>query len=350
MGRPDTAGSQQLIRHWRGTAAQLFGMAAGRFPRPEASVLLGRIAGCEAPPSVLRALTVVRRGPGAHRAPRRPWRSRAAVPAAMAAVCLIALAAVLMQRQTAPSRPAVQHSTALPAPAPAAPVAPPAVPAVAGGPAPSVPAGTEDAAAGAGVRSVAVRRGDTLWGLARRHHTTVQTLQELNGLGTSTLILAGATLRLPAGAAAPEASPAPASGTTSPTPGTTASPAPATGSAPAGDPAVAFALAQVGKPYRWGAAGPDAFDCSGLVMRAWQRAGVTLPRTTWDMLRSGTAVARADLRPGDLVLTNGGGHVQLYLGDGKVVHAPGTGRSVTITALPSDNAVTAYRRPGPAEH
>ncbi|MFD8599318.1 hypothetical protein ACFV1L_30380 [Kitasatospora sp. NPDC059646] len=60
MGRPDTAGARQLLRHWRGTAAQLFGMAAGRFPRPEASVLLGRIAGCGAPPSVLHALTAAR--------------------------------------------------------------------------------------------------------------------------------------------------------------------------------------------------------------------------------------------------------------------------------------------------
>lgn len=107
--------------------------------------------------------------------------------------------------------------------------------------------------------------------------------------------------------------------------------------------AVAFARAQIGKPYAWGATGPGSFDCSGLVMRAWQVGGVALPRTTWGMAKAGRATTRGALVPGDLVITNGGGHVQLYIGDGKVVHAPGTGKHVTIAPwlLPPASSPTA---------
>lgn len=107
--------------------------------------------------------------------------------------------------------------------------------------------------------------------------------------------------------------------------------------------AVAFARAQIGKPYAWGATGPGSFDCSGLVMRAWQVGGVALPRTTWGMAKAGRATTRGALVPGDLVITNGGGHVQLYIGDGKVVHAPGTGKHVTIAPLAPASGVLTYR-------
>ena len=108
--------------------------------------------------------------------------------------------------------------------------------------------------------------------------------------------------------------------------------------------AVAFAKAQLGKPYKWGGAGPAGFDCSGLVMRAWQAAGVELPHRAAEQWRAGVHVNRSQLRPGDLVLANGLGHVQMYIGDGKVVEAPHPGASVRITALPA-RGIVGYVRP-----
>ena len=82
------------------------------------------------------------------------------------------------------------------------------------------------------------------------------------------------------------------------------------------------ALSKVGAPYRWGATGPNAFDCSGLVSWAYKSSGVSLPRTSRAMSRVGTPVARADLRPGDLVFFyRPVSHVGIYIGNGKIVHA-----------------------------
>ena len=91
--------------------------------------------------------------------------------------------------------------------------------------------------------------------------------------------------------------------------------------------ALAYARAQIGKPYKLGAAGPDAFDCSGLVQQAYKAAGITLSRTTATQVHEGVAVAKADLQPGDLVFPTVG-HVQLYAGDGNVVEAPKPGKLV----------------------
>ncbi|MFF3735333.1 C40 family peptidase [Streptomyces sp. NPDC002476] len=106
---------------------------------------------------------------------------------------------------------------------------------------------------------------------------------------------------------------------------------------------VAFAQAQLGKPYIWGGTGPRGYDCSGLVTQAWKAAGVSLPRTTWDLVRAGTATTRAQLVPGDLVIANGGRHVQLYIGHGKVIHAPRPGSTVTIARLAAASDVVSYR-------
>lgn len=95
----------------------------------------------------------------------------------------------------------------------------------------------------------------------------------------------------------------------------------------AGQGAVAFAEAQKGKPYRWGATGPDAFDCSGLVQAAYKTVGVKLPRTTAGQVLVGSRVDRASLQIGDLVFPDPG-HVQLYSGGGRVVEAPRTGQVV----------------------
>ncbi|MDX3641251.1 NlpC/P60 family protein [Streptomyces sp. MB09-02B] len=93
--------------------------------------------------------------------------------------------------------------------------------------------------------------------------------------------------------------------------------------------ALAFARAQIGKPYVWGATGPGSYDCSGLTLAAWKAAGVDLPRTTYDQVAAGTTVPLADAKPGDLVFFYDNiGHVGLYIGNGMMIHAPKPGTYV----------------------
>jgi hypothetical protein len=98
--------------------------------------------------------------------------------------------------------------------------------------------------------------------------------------------------------------------------------------------AVRFATQQRGKPYIWGGVGPRGFDCSGLVWRAWRRAGVKLPRTARAQYRRleamGKRVHRADMRPGDLVFFHRLGHVGMYVGRGRFIHAARRGVPVGI--------------------
>ncbi|MFE9814930.1 NlpC/P60 family protein [Streptomyces sp. NPDC005773] len=92
---------------------------------------------------------------------------------------------------------------------------------------------------------------------------------------------------------------------------------------------MAFARAQLGKPYVWGATGPASYDCSGLTQAAWKAAGVDIPRTTWDQVNVGTRIATEDLRPGDLVFFYDDiSHVGIYKGDGMMIHAPKPGANV----------------------
>ena len=112
-------------------------------------------------------------------------------------------------------------------------------------------------------------------------------------------------------------------------------PAPAAGSGRAGR-AVAYALAQRGKPYRWGAEGPQAFDCSGLTWAAWRSAGVAIPRTAQAQL-DGLPRARGGLRPGDLVVYASSGpsrrHVAMVVAPSLMVEALGAGIPVRSTRL-----------------
>ncbi|MGW0555076.1 NlpC/P60 family protein [Streptomyces sp. NPDC002926] len=95
------------------------------------------------------------------------------------------------------------------------------------------------------------------------------------------------------------------------------------------DKVLSFARSQLGKPYVWGATGPSSYDCSGLTQAAWKAAGVDLPRTTWDQVKVGTRVATKDLLPGDLVFFYDDiSHVGIYIGDGKMIHAPKPGANV----------------------
>ncbi|MFD5710650.1 NlpC/P60 family protein [Streptomyces pharetrae] len=93
--------------------------------------------------------------------------------------------------------------------------------------------------------------------------------------------------------------------------------------------ALAFARAQIGKPYVWGATGPGSYDCSGLTQAAWKAAGVALPRTTYDQVTSGTTVSLAAAQPGDLVFFyDDVTHVGIYIGNGMMIHAPKPGAYV----------------------
>ncbi|MEU0274463.1 NlpC/P60 family protein [Streptomyces sp. NPDC006307] len=98
--------------------------------------------------------------------------------------------------------------------------------------------------------------------------------------------------------------------------------------------AVSYAYGALGKPYVWGATGPSAFDCSGLTQAAWRSAGVALPRTTYTQINAGQRVPRSALAPGDLVFFYSGiSHVGLYIGGGKMIHAPRPGAPVRIAPI-----------------
>jgi len=92
--------------------------------------------------------------------------------------------------------------------------------------------------------------------------------------------------------------------------------------------AVAFAYAQLGKPYQWGATGPGSYDCSGLAQAAWAAAGVSIPRDTYEQWAVLPHLAAAAIQPGDLLYYDGVGHVAVYVGDGYIIDAPQTGMDV----------------------
>jgi cell wall-associated NlpC family hydrolase len=98
--------------------------------------------------------------------------------------------------------------------------------------------------------------------------------------------------------------------------------------------AVRAALSRLGRPYVWGATGPDQFDCSGLVQWAYAQAGLHLDRTTYQQVNDGLPVPRSQVRPGDLVFPHAG-HVQMAIGNNLVVEAPYSGASVRISRLGS---------------
>jgi cell wall-associated NlpC family hydrolase len=112
-----------------------------------------------------------------------------------------------------------------------------------------------------------------------------------------------------------------------------------------GQTALAWARKQLGKPYRFGATGPNAYDCSGLTLGAWKAAGVSLNRTSQAQFRNGRAVSRDQLQPGDLVFFYSGiSHVALYVGNGMIIHAPRPGSSVKYAKL-STMPFAGARRP-----
>jgi cell wall-associated NlpC family hydrolase len=139
------------------------------------------------------------------------------------------------------------------------------------------------------------------------------------------------------------------SGGTSTGAGSSDSSTPGTSTGTKADKAIAFARAQIGKPYVWGATGPDSYDCSGLTQAAWKAAGVTLPRVTYDQVNAGTTVPVSQAQPGDLVFFYDDiSHVGLYIGDGMMIHAPKPGAYVREESIFYDGESSIYSVVRPA--
>jgi peptidoglycan endopeptidase LytE len=168
-----------------------------------------------------------------------------------------------------------------------------------------------------------VSAGDTLWEIARRHGTTPQRIAALNGISEAATLQIGQRLRVPGPATATQA-------------GAAATRRVAATSS-RGVTLVAMARRYLGTPYRWGATGNGAFDCSGLVFALFRRMGMTIPRTSSAMFGVGRPVPRSQLQPGDLVFFTtyapGASHVGIYMGSTYFIHASSAGRGVRIDSL-----------------
>lgn len=125
-------------------------------------------------------------------------------------------------------------------------------------------------------------------------------------------------------------------------------------SSPAAAKAIAYAQAQMGKPYLWGGTGPNAFDCSGLVMKAYASAGVSIPRTSQAQWASLPHVSASQVRAGDLVFFPGSdgtwsapGHVAIVSGSSQMIQAYGRGVPIEVSPLSGDGAggIVGYARP-----
>ncbi|RYP88047.1 NlpC/P60 family protein [Nocardioides guangzhouensis] len=145
---------------------------------------------------------------------------------------------------------------------------------------------------------------------------------------------------------APEPDPAPA-----PDPAPQPDPTPPPPSPSGAQRAISFARAQIGEPYRWAAAGPNAWDCSGLTMKSWQAGGKYLPHYSVGQYQSSTPIRSSQLQAGDLVFWGSSSspssiyHVALYIGGGQMIHAPRTGRPVTQESMYYWTAPNFFARP-----
>lgn len=163
--------------------------------------------------------------------------------------------------------------------------------------------------------------------------------QRLRGVAAviAALLVAGCAGTPPAPATAPPRSAA------------TVPPVKAVPARTAGEQAAIVAVRQIGVPYRYGGTDSSGFDCSGLVHFAWAAAGKRIPRTTRTLWNGLDPVRRTALKTGDILFFRISGkmsHVGLYLGDGRFVHAPSSGREVTVAALDSPFYRKAFIRAG----
>ena len=202
-----------------------------------------------------------------------------------------------------------------------------------------------------------VHSGEALAGIARANGVTLGALMKANGLSSTSVIHPGQTIQLPPPTRAIPARRVHhecAGDAGIPTP----PPSPAThchrqhARAAKVDAVLAYARQQVGVPYRFFAAGPDAFDCSGLVVAAYRQVGVNLPHYSRALSKVGVAVdwTTEPIRPGDLVLTASTAsptvisHVGIAIDDTTWIQAVGAGRTVSIGRMPVDTKILAVRR------
>ncbi|HEY1734564.1 MAG TPA: LysM peptidoglycan-binding domain-containing protein [Acidimicrobiales bacterium] len=191
-----------------------------------------------------------------------------------------------------------------------------------------------------------VTSGDTLAIIAGRYATTVANLAALNHLSNPNLIYVGEVLEVSGTAPAATTT---AQTTAVQTTATSSSASTSAGESAAAATAVRVALAQVGKPYYYGGAGPSSFDCSGLVMYAYATAGVSLDHYTVSQYEETTRISESQLLPGDLVFYDTGsgaqpGHVAMYIGNGQVVSANEPGTAVQTQPLSWDGQILGYGR------
>ena len=203
-----------------------------------------------------------------------------------------------------------------------------------------------------------VQAGDALASIARRHGVSLGELVRANGMSMTSLILPGQRLQVP-----PATRPIPTSQATPTT--TTSESGAATPSRPAPmatpptttqdgslEALLSYATAQVGVPYRFFSAGPDTFDCSGLVVAAFRQIGVSVPHQSRALARMGGSVdwKTESIAAGDLVFTSSVNdpelitHVAIALDSRRWVNAIGPGKTVTIGSIPSDEKIMAVQR------
>ena len=188
-------------------------------------------------------------------------------------------------------------------------------------------------------KTYAVKSGDSLSGIAAKVSVTLPELLSANGFQKSSVIHPGQVIKLPSSAKVTAAA-------SSGTPAATAS------TSTRVQKIVDFAKAQVGKPYKYGAAGPEAFDCSGLVRAAFKQAGLNVPHSSRELSVMGTSVdwKRDGIRAGDLVFTFSSstpgqiGHVGIAISSTQWVESPFSGGSVRVANIPSATKIQAVRR------
>lgn len=179
-----------------------------------------------------------------------------------------------------------------------------------------------------------VRTGDSLFAIARRSGVTSNALLSANSFTITSIIVPGQVIRIPAAT----------------TPPVTPTPAPAMSTRI--EKLVTYLRQQVGKPYKFFTAGPDTFDCSGLVVAGYRHIGITLPHQSRMQSSIGTSVdwRRQPIKAGDLIFMVSSvdptriGHVGIALGDGTWIQAVGTGVPVRIRPIPSADKISAVRR------
>jgi cell wall-associated NlpC family hydrolase len=208
-----------------------------------------------------------------------------------------------------------------------------------------------------GGTSYTIQAGDALSSIAWRHGVGLGALVQANGIAVSSLILPGQLLQVPP-ATRPIPTAAPTAATAAPAAApAAATPAPTAAAAPASPGSslqsmLDYATAQVGAPYRFFSAGPDAFDCSGLVVAAFREVGVSVPHQSRALAKIGNAVdwRSGPISAGDLVFTSAVGdpafitHVGIALDSRRWVHAIGFGRAVSISSLPTTDRIMAVQR------